>query len=75
MAELGYSVTPEVLQDNIARLACTATDRVWIAEKQDRLVGLVSVHLTPLFHTSGHLGRITSLVVLAPERGHGVAHC
>ena len=72
LAELGYSVLAATVCTNILNLATGAADRVWVAEGAPGIVGLVSVHLTPLFHAKGHLGRITSLVVRADARGNGV---
>ena len=72
LAELGYPVAEAVVRDNLRRLAHGAADRVWVAERDAGVLGLVSVHLTPLFHAPGHLGRITSLVVHAPARGQGI---
>ncbi len=72
LAELGYSVPEATIRTNILNLADGSTDRAWVAESSGGVLGLVSVHLTPLFHASGHLGRITSLVVRSDARGSGV---
>jgi GNAT superfamily N-acetyltransferase len=45
---------------------------VWVAERGGTVLGVVSVHLTPLFHAAGFQGRVTSLVVRADARGHGI---
>ncbi len=72
IGELGYDVSTEILQENLRRLAQGPTDRVWVAESEAGIVGLVSVHLTPLFHAAGYLGRITALVVREGSRGSGI---
>lgn len=72
LAELGYPVAADLVRDNVRRLAHTEVDRVWVAERGGTVLGVVSVHLTPLFHAAGCLGRVTSLVVRADARGHGI---
>lgn len=72
LAELGYPLTEDLMRENLVRLALTPTDRAWVAERGGAVIGVVSAHLTPLFHQRGHLGRITALVVTAAARGHGV---
>ena len=72
LAELGYAVPEATVRANIANLANGPADRAWVAENSDSILGLVSVHLTPLFHATGHLGRITSLVVRSDARSTGV---
>lgn len=69
LAELGYAVSVETLRSNVSRLAAGPTDRVWVACDSDRLLGVVSAHLTPLLHATAHMGRITSLVVHGRARG------
>lgn len=71
-AELGYVVRAQTVRDNIRSLSNGSADRAWVAEAPNGLLGLVSVHLTPLFHAPGHLGRITSLVVYSHARGRGI---
>jgi GNAT superfamily N-acetyltransferase len=72
LAELGYALSEEGVRENIRRLADGTMDRTWVAEEAGRILGIVSVHLTPLFHAPGHAGRITSLVVHGPARGRGI---
>ena len=72
LGELGYSVAEATVRTNIINLANGPADRAWVAEGTKGIVGLVSVHLTPLFHAPGYLGRITSLVVRSDARGSGV---
>src|SRR5262245_15617920 len=72
LAELGYTLSEEGVKENIRRLANGTTDRTWIAEEAGQILGIVSVHLTPLFHAPGLAGRITSLVVHGPARGRGI---
>jgi GNAT superfamily N-acetyltransferase len=60
------------LGPRIAALAGTATDTVLVAEVGGRVVGMASLHVTPLF-TEGHSrGRLTALVVDPGQRRRGV---
>ena len=72
LAELGYAVPEATVRANIRALANGPADKAWVAEDASGILGLVSVHLTPLFHAAGYLGRITSLVVRSDTRGNGV---
>ena len=71
-AELGYTVSERTVRTNVRDLANGQADRAWVAESQVGVVGLISVHLTPLFHDTGFIGRVTSLVVHEPLRGSGI---
>lgn len=70
--ELGYPSSIEQMRDTLERLGTSESDRVFVAEHKAQLVGVVSVHLLPLFHAAGHLARITALVVTASSRGTGI---
>jgi GNAT superfamily N-acetyltransferase len=72
LAELGYPLTEELMRENLVRLGDAPTDRAWVAERDGAVIGVVSAHLTPLFHQRGYLGRITALVVTAAARGQGI---
>lgn len=72
LAELGYSVPEATVRTNIHNLANGPTDKAWVAESASGILGLISVHLIPMFHAPGYLGRITSLVVCSNARGNGI---
>ena len=63
LGELGYSLEVADVQKNIARLSSSSSDAVLVAEAASSIVGIVSLHVIPLFHVIGNLGRISSLVV------------
>jgi GNAT superfamily N-acetyltransferase len=72
LLELGYpSSTGQVEQRIAANLSSTGT-AVFIAESDQRLIGVLSFHCIPLFHADGALGRITSLVVATDYRQRGI---
>jgi GNAT superfamily N-acetyltransferase len=70
--QLGYRIDAPVLRQKLVDLAEGQYDRIWVAEDWAELVGVVSVHLTPLFHAAGHLGRVTAIVVARERRRSGV---
>ena len=43
-----------------------------VADAGGQAVGLVAAHLTPMLHRAQPVGRITTLVVAADQRGRGV---
>ena len=73
LAQLGYPADAATVSQRLARLHSLGTvDRVYVAERAGQLVGLMTLHATPVLHRAGDVGRITGLVVDARERGAGV---
>ncbi len=72
LGELGYSVHPSAMHARLDLLAARDDDAVIVAELAERVIGVVSVHLFPLFHADSWIGRITALVVSAHHRRRGV---
>jgi GNAT superfamily N-acetyltransferase len=72
MCQLGYPASATEIAERIRRFAAIPSERVVVAEQECKLVGVVSVHLIPLLHATGNLGRITALVVHETVRGQGV---
>jgi GNAT superfamily N-acetyltransferase len=72
LEELGYPLSGRLVAENIRRLSSGPADRVWVAERAGEILGVASVHLTPLFHKSGTTGRITTLVVSSRAQGQGI---
>ena len=62
LQELGYPLSPS---ETAARIDCyqKISSSVLVADNMDKTVGFLSFHFTPLFHTSGNLGRITAMCV------------
>lgn len=67
LAQLGYAIDPNELKIKIAEQ--TFLDRVFVAKLDGLVVGCISLHVLPLFHAKGNMGRITSLVVDESHRG------
>ena len=72
MAQLGYPASPDLLRQKLTLLSQSANDAVFIATNDTGVAGCLSAHMLELFHVSGKLGRITSLVVDAESRRTGV---
>jgi GNAT superfamily N-acetyltransferase len=62
-----------LVTEKLSMLTDRSVDRVLVAaEPSAGIVGVVSVHLLPLFHTQGKLARLTSLAVREGYRRQGV---
>jgi GNAT superfamily N-acetyltransferase len=72
LAVLGYPSSTAQVEERVAQRYNAATDAVFVADVSGKVVGLLTFHCTPLIHVDGFLGRITSLVVAADFRRHGV---
>lgn len=69
--ELGYPVGAEVLADRFARYSAKG-EQALVAERDDEITGLLTLHVTPVLHRAGPVGRITNLVVAESAHGQGV---
>lgn len=72
LRQLGYPATPALVLEKIEALLSSPTDQVIVAAAHGEVIGSISLHAFPLFHATGCLGRITSMVVDARYRECGV---
>ncbi len=72
LGELGYACDDGAAAARVARAEGSEADAILLACRGDRVVGLASVHLVPLFYRDGCLARVTSFVVASSERRRGV---
>lgn len=72
--QLGYAVAPDALRGKLTQWADGAAGHVLVAESGARLLGCIGLHVTPMLHVEGALGRITALVVGEEYRGRGIGH-
>ena len=72
LIELGYEMSVKDLATKLDDLGLHHRDRVLIARSGDRAVGLGALHVIPVIHVPGSLGRITALVVSEDVRDQGV---
>jgi GNAT superfamily N-acetyltransferase len=71
VAELGYP-TPEATMAVRLDAMNRAGEKVLVAERAGDIVGLLTVHVTPVLHRPTAFGRLTALVVAERARGAGV---
>ncbi|EJE52192.1 acetyltransferase, N-acetylglutamate synthase [Acidovorax sp. CF316] len=69
---MGYEASEALVVRKLAILAAQAGDNVLLAEVDGRVASVISLHVLELFRAEGRIGRITSLVVDAGQRGRGV---
>lgn len=67
---LGYEVDEGELGDRLDDL--TAQDRTPLVVETDRIVGCITLGITPVLHRPRPVGRITMLVVAEEARGQGL---
>lgn len=72
LGELGYPTDMDAATGRLGSLLSRQDYAVLVAEQDQRVVGLGSVHVLPLLHAGGSLGLITALVVSEAARGGGV---
>jgi N-acetylglutamate synthase-like GNAT family acetyltransferase len=71
LAQLGYPAEADVVRARLASLGARG-DRTLVAEHGGKLVGVLTLHRTPVLHRPADVGRITALVVDGRVRGGGV---
>jgi GNAT superfamily N-acetyltransferase len=70
MACFGHPADPETIRARLLLLrAGDPTGRILVAESAGRLLGFMTLHLTPTLHRPTVVGRITALAVLPESRG------
>ncbi len=73
LATLGYATPPALVAEKLSALMGNSSDIVLVAEDPTAgIVGVVSVHLVPLFHAAGNLARLTALAVVPGHQRRGV---
>lgn len=71
LTELGYPVEHDVLLQRFDVFASQGEHAI-VAERNGRIIGLLTLHVTPVLHRAGSVGRITTLVVEESSHGQGV---
>lgn len=70
--QLGYDVTPQQVAQRLAAMQDSPADLVLVATDGAAVTGCIGLHILPMFHAAGRLGRITSLVVDERWRGRRI---
>lgn len=73
-AALGYPCTPDELASRLEGFLASGERALVAARSSDprALLGLLTLHVTPVLHRAGAVGRLTALVVDESARGQGV---
>jgi len=50
MGELGYPTTNEFIQEKLARLSSTPGTKIFVADYDGKVIGLLSFSILPLLH-------------------------
>ena len=69
--ELGYPVDAATLSARFERFRDQG-EKALVAERDGRIIGLLTLHITPVLHRAGSVGRVTTLVVEKTAQGQGV---
>jgi ribosomal protein S18 acetylase RimI-like enzyme len=71
LAELGFPAPAEAVETRLEAML-KAGEVVLVATQDEGVLGLVTVHITPVLHRPTSVGRLTALVVTDHARGQGV---
>lgn len=63
LGQLGYDISSLQISERLTEFQSSSSDAVFVATTDEAIVGCISLHRLPLFHSVGFLGRITSLVI------------
>lgn len=63
LASLGYGTSAELVIAKLKVIEGCARAAVFVSEIDTQIVGVISMHAMPLFHTQGELARITALAI------------
>lgn len=74
LGELGYPQNTPALRKRIGKLSKRMNDRILVAVRESQVVGVLSLHIMPMFHLRGRVCRVTSLVVSKDFRKKYIGH-
>ncbi|MFL9927223.1 GNAT family N-acetyltransferase [Herbaspirillum lusitanum] len=72
LCQLGYKIDAAQVLAKLNAMQGSSADLVLLASKEDKIIGCISLHVLAMFHRTGSLGRITSLVADREHRGQGI---
>jgi ribosomal protein S18 acetylase RimI-like enzyme len=72
LEQLGYPQSIKSIEGKINRLTGRKRDRILVAIKDKKIIGLLSLHIMPLLHRKDDICRITAVVVTEEHRRHYV---
>jgi len=73
LATLGYPTDPGAIRERFAALLRTdPTARILVGEVDGRVLGVATLHVTPVLHRPSSVGRVTALAVVPSAQGTGL---
>ncbi|TML44378.1 MAG: GNAT family N-acetyltransferase [Actinobacteria bacterium] len=72
LEQLGYAASPEVVGRRLQALTASPHDDVWVAERDETVVGLVAIHVSRSLEYDGDIGKVSAIVVDEAARRQGV---
>ncbi len=71
LAELDFPAPVAVISERLAAMLA-AGDRILVAVRDGKVLGLLTTHVTTVLHRPTPVGRITALIVTERARGQGI---
>ncbi|MFZ3377699.1 MAG: GNAT family N-acetyltransferase [Chthoniobacterales bacterium] len=71
LKEMGHQSPAEEILKRLQRLTNNHVDRVWVCEKDSRVIGFLSLHIWPRFYDWGNQDRITAMAIHSEFRRKG----
>ena len=72
LGELGFPAPAESIATRLETILGASSEVVLVATRKGVLLGLATLHITPVLHRPRPVGRLTALVVAEQARGQGV---
>lgn len=73
MDQFGHPINKQDLLQNIELFLYDDRKIAWVAEKDQKVVGLIAIEIIDLFHTKEKLARVVTLVIDKEYRREGIA--
>ena len=71
LGELGFPSAPDTVSHRLRSMQAFG-ESVLVAEREGKVIGLLTLHIMPVLHRPAPVGRVSALVVAQQERGKGV---
>jgi N-acetylglutamate synthase-like GNAT family acetyltransferase len=72
LGQLGYPASPEEAGRRLQVMADSDADEVWVAERENTVVGLVAIHISAALEYDGDVAKVGAIVVDEAARRQGV---
>jgi N-acetylglutamate synthase-like GNAT family acetyltransferase len=72
LGQLGYPASPEEAARRLQVMADSDADEVWVAERENTVVGLVAIHISAALEYDGDVAKVGAIVVDEAARRQGV---